>query len=114
MKLSQLRTLALSLPEVTEEPHFEKTSFRVRKKIFATVDKGGLLVNLKLNEIDQSVFCEFDTNIIYPNPSKWGKRGWTIINLHRVPDEMMEDALKCAYCAVAPKKLVASITSKES
>jgi hypothetical protein len=28
----QLRIFALSLPETTEERHFEKTSFRVRKK----------------------------------------------------------------------------------
>lgn len=33
--LDTLRHLALSLPETTEEPHFEKTSFRVKKKIFA-------------------------------------------------------------------------------
>jgi hypothetical protein len=32
-----VRELALSLPEATEAPHFERTSFRVRKKIFATM-----------------------------------------------------------------------------
>ncbi len=39
MTLEKLRTLALSFPESTEEPHFEKISFRVKKKIFATYDK---------------------------------------------------------------------------
>ena len=37
MKMSQLRTFALALPETTEEPHFNYSSFRVRGKIFATV-----------------------------------------------------------------------------
>lgn len=30
--LEIFRELALSFPETTEEPHFEKTSFRVKKK----------------------------------------------------------------------------------
>jgi hypothetical protein len=34
MTLSQVRRFALSLPETTEEPHFDRTSFRVRGKIF--------------------------------------------------------------------------------
>ena len=33
--------LALSLPEVREEPHFHRTSFRVGKKIFATMVPDG-------------------------------------------------------------------------
>jgi hypothetical protein len=37
MKLLQVRRHALSLPEVTEEPHFQYSSFRVRGKIFVTV-----------------------------------------------------------------------------
>jgi hypothetical protein len=34
--LTQVRKHALSLPGVTEEPHFERTSFRVKGKIFLT------------------------------------------------------------------------------
>lgn len=37
MKMDDVRRFALSLPEVTEEPHFEKTSFRVKSRIFMTV-----------------------------------------------------------------------------
>ena len=33
------RKLAMSFPDVTEEPHFENTSFRMSKKIFATFDE---------------------------------------------------------------------------
>ena len=37
MKLAAARHFALSLPEATEEPHFDLASFRVKGKIFATV-----------------------------------------------------------------------------
>jgi hypothetical protein len=37
MKLAAVRKFALALPEVTEEPHFHLSSFRVRGKIFVTV-----------------------------------------------------------------------------
>jgi hypothetical protein len=41
MKLDDARSMALALPEVTEQPHFEYTSFRVNGKIFATAPPGG-------------------------------------------------------------------------
>ena len=37
MKIAQVRRYALSLPDATEEPHFEYSSFRIRGKIFVTV-----------------------------------------------------------------------------
>jgi YjbR len=37
MNVAQVRRYALSLPDTTEEPHFEYSSFRVRGKIFVTV-----------------------------------------------------------------------------
>lgn len=47
-----LQDLALSFPETTEEPHFEKTSFRVKKKIFATFDAQNMRVSVKLSEVN--------------------------------------------------------------
>jgi hypothetical protein len=36
--IATFRQLARSFPETSEQPHFEKPSFRVGKKIFATLD----------------------------------------------------------------------------
>ncbi|MEY2854244.1 MAG: hypothetical protein RL030_1376 [Pseudomonadota bacterium] len=36
MTLTQVRKYALSLPKASEEPHFDRTSFRVGGKIFLT------------------------------------------------------------------------------
>ena len=103
------REMALSFPEVTEQKHFEKTSFRVNKKIFATLDVPNKQACVKLSEIDQDVFSAFDRSIIFPVPNKLGKSGWTNINLEKIPKRMLLDALTTAYCEVAPKKLSALI-----
>ena len=60
VSIDTFRKLALSFPEATEEPHFEKTSFRVNKKIFATYDNTKHQACIKLSEIDQDVFSSFD------------------------------------------------------
>lgn len=46
MKLEQARKYALSLPETTEAPHFDYTSFRVKGKIFATSPPGGEFLHI--------------------------------------------------------------------
>lgn len=103
--LKTLRTIALSLPETTEEPHFEKTSFRVKKKIFATYDDTNKRLCVKFSEINQNVFSAFDKTIIYPVNNKWGKQGWTMIEMKKINKELLNDALITAYCEVAPQKL---------
>lgn len=104
-----LRKLALSFPEATEEPHFEKSSFRVKKRIFATVDEKGKTATLKLSENDQEIFSSAVPDAIYPVNNKWGKQGWTLIELERVDEELFAEMLVAAYCQVAPKKLVDQI-----
>ncbi len=98
------RQLALSFPGVEELPHFEKASFRVKKKIFATMPPDGLSATVKLSEVDQSVFCAFDKDIIYPVDNKWGKQGWTVVQLKKVRKDMLKDILSTAYRHVESKK----------
>ena len=96
----EFRTLALSLPGSTEMPHFEKASFRTKKKIFATLSEENNQAVLKLSLVDQSVFCAFDKTIIYPVNNKWGKQGWTVVELKKVRKSMLKDALTTAYNTV--------------
>jgi hypothetical protein len=111
--LDQLRTLALAFPEVTEEPHFEKVSFRVKKKIFATYNAKENRACIKLSEIEQDVFSSADKSIIYAVPNKWGKQGWTLINLQKVHPDLFKDALTTAYCEVAPQKLALLVQARQ-
>jgi predicted DNA-binding protein (MmcQ/YjbR family) len=100
-----VRKLALAFDESEEKPHFEKQSFRVKKKIFATLDAQSQTVVLKLSPVDQSVFSDYDRTVIYPVPGSWGKRGWTKVELRNVRKDIFKDALTTAYCTVAPRKL---------
>lgn len=112
IKIETFRQTALSFPEVKETPHFEKISFRINKKIFATLDTKNNLACIKLSLTDQSVFAAFDKSVIFPVPNKWGTQGWTFVNLKKVRKDMFTDALTTAYCTVAPKKISAILKSK--
>jgi len=103
--IQHFKELALSLPETTEQPHFENISFKVNKKIFATLNEKENRACLKLTEVDQDVFSTIQKSIIYPVPNKWGKQGWTLVDLEKVDIKILEDALITAYWTVAPKKL---------
>lgn len=105
VSINSFKQVALSFPEAVEEPHFEKISFRVAKKIFATLDVAKKQACIKLSETDQDVFSAFDKAIIFPVPNKWGKQGWTYLDLSKIPKNMCVEALKTAYREVAPKRL---------
>ena len=111
--IDTFRQIALSFPETNEQPHFEKTSFRVGKKIFATLDIKNNQACLKLSLVDQDVFSTFDKSVIFPVPNKWGKQGWTFINLNSIRKAMLTDALTTAFCEVAPKKVSATLKKHE-
>ena len=103
-----VRELALAFDEVEELHHFEKTSFRVNKKIFATLNEKQNRATLKLSENDQYIFSLYgDKTIVHPIPNKWAKQGWTNFNFAGLEIEFFKDALTAAYCEVASKKLSA-------
>lgn len=108
--ITKLRKIALSFPETTEQPHFEKTSFRVKNKIFVTYDPANKIACFKLSDIDQNVFVSADKSNIYPVPNKWGKQGWTYIKIEKIHLDLFTDALTTAYCSVAPKNLAQQIS----
>ena len=111
--IEQARNAALSLPEAEEKPHFDLTSFRVKNKIFATIHADKNYMMVKLSAIDQSVFCSYNKEVIFPVPGGWGKQGATFINLKKVKKAMFLDALKTAWKTTAPAKLIERHFGKE-
>ncbi len=95
--------MALSLPGAIELPHFDRASFRVNKKIFATMLEKDKTAVLMFSPLEQSVFCTFDKTIIYPVPGGWGLKGATIFELQKMKKAMMKDALGVAYEEVVAK-----------
>ncbi|MEO7306281.1 MAG: MmcQ/YjbR family DNA-binding protein [Ferruginibacter sp.] len=98
------RQMALALPDAIELPHFDRTSFRVNKRIFATLDEQKKIAVLMFSPLEQSVFCAFDKNIIYPVPGGWGKQGATIFELSKIKKAMLKDALQVVFTEVLNKK----------
>ena len=97
------RKLASSFPGVEELPHFDKTSFRLNKKIFATMNEKENRATVKLPANDQYVFCLNDKSMIYPVPNKWGLQGWTNIDLTKVNKRLLTQILKSSYKEIASR-----------
>ena len=101
VSIATFKKIATAFPEVVEQPHFEKHSYRVGKKIFATLDEDKQQACLKLSAAEQDIFSAFDKTIIYPVPNKWGQQGWTFVNLSLVKENLLSEILKTAYHTVA-------------
>ncbi|MAU71562.1 MAG: hypothetical protein CML04_05640 [Pseudozobellia sp.] len=110
---SLFESIALSFPEAVVEPHFEKISFRVQKKIFATYDDSKMSVTVKLAPSDQERLLQ-SSNYVSPVPSKWGKQGWTILELPKITESLLRNALQISYLLVAPKKLAHQVKNQKS
>jgi len=104
MDLDAVITYCLSFAEAESKPHFEKISFRVRNKIFATLDELKLQLVVKLTDDQQPAFAAAD-NAIHPVPGGWGKKGWTVVEIDSVDEQVFKDVLTTSYCNVAPKSL---------
>ena len=111
--IEQARKMALAFPETEEKSHFHLAAFWVKNKIFATIHADKNYVMVKLSPIDQSVFCSFNKEVIFPVPGGWGKHGATFINLKKVKKSMFLDALDTAWKTTAPPKLVEKYFGKE-
>lgn len=107
MKLSRLRKLALSLPEATEEPHFDMTSFRVRGKIFTTVPPQGEVAHIFVDEASVAEWVASSPEAY--EELWWGKRlsGLRVL-LSRAEEADVAELLSEAWRRKAPKKLIAA------
>jgi hypothetical protein len=103
VNLAQARRFALSLPETTEEPHFDIASYRVRAKIFATVPESGTLrVFVDLPEVHAAVA---DDPVAFAELT-WGAtvRGVSITLSKAAPAQVYE-LLALAWARRAPQRV---------
>jgi hypothetical protein len=111
MNLEGARRVALSLPEVTEQPHFEKSSFRVRGKIFATVPPGGRHLHVFVDEHETRA-CVAEDPTAYEE-LWWGKRlAGVRVNLRAARAKEISELLKEAWRRKAPKRLVVAFETR--
>jgi hypothetical protein len=72
VKLEDVRKVALGLPETTEEPHHNFSSFRVRGKIFVTIPPGGEILHIFLPDHERELALAMDPEFL--EPVLWGNK----------------------------------------
>jgi hypothetical protein len=105
MTADEFRSLALSLPEATEESHMNHPDFRVRGKIFATLGPDEAWGMVKLTPVQQGIFIRTEPKVFEPVKGAWGKRGCTYVRLEVASEPSVRQALIAAWRNTAPKKL---------
>lgn len=104
MKLAEVRRLALGMPEVTEAPHHEASSFRVRGKIFVTVPPGDEYIHVFVDEASRE-----QALVLYPQFVEklfWGGKVWGVrILLATASPSAVRSLVRSAWANKAPKSL---------
>ncbi|MFM1875666.1 MAG: hypothetical protein RL266_1403 [Bacteroidota bacterium] len=95
--METFRELALGYENATEEPHFEKVSYRLKNKIFATLDLQARTAVVKLTLEQQAAVLEEHPDSSLPVKGAWGKKGWTSIDLNLISQQSMAQLLRLAY-----------------
>jgi len=108
MKMADVRRFALSLPEVTEEPHFHLSSFRVKGKIFTTALPEETHLNVFVDGAELEVLPAAQPKAY--EKLYWGKRvaGLRVTLAAAKPGDV-KGLIRTAWRRKAPKKLAAAL-----
>lgn len=106
MKIEQARRFALSLPDVTEEPHFRYSSFRVRGRIFATVPPEGDHLHVFVGDEEREIALEVHPEFV--EKLHWGAKVVGVrVSLAKAKPKVVTELLAQAWTRKALKKLPA-------
>jgi hypothetical protein len=96
-----LRRIALSLPDVTEAPHFDRLAFRV-SRIFTTLAADRKSANVRFSPDEQALKCLTAPEIFTPLKGGWGAQGWTRAELAAINERELRAALEAAWRYAQP------------
>ncbi|MED5622109.1 MmcQ/YjbR family DNA-binding protein [Ideonella sp. BN130291] len=109
--LARLRRFALALPEVTEEPHFDYASWRVRGKIFVTVPPDGQHMHVFAAEPHREPALAMHPHFL--EKLTWGSKVVGLrVDLRQADPSVVEPLVLHAWEAKAPKRLVNQRTQR--
>jgi YjbR len=111
MKLDPIRKFALSLDAVTEEPHHQFSSFRVRGKIFVTIPPGDeylhVFIDEQARELTLTMYAECVEKLL------WGGKVVGIrVNLTQAKPSVVKSLVESAYHFRVSKDAGAKATQK--
>lgn len=109
MTIDEVWTFALSLPQATEEPHFESRSFRVKGRIFATVPPDARFVHVFVAVDRVPVLVASHPEAV--QALHWGaKVAGVRVDLDAANAADVEALLTEAWRRKAPKRLASPVT----
>ena len=113
MNVEQVRRIALALPSVSEEPHFEYVSFRIGGKIFATLPPDGQHLHVFVDEEQRQVALALEPDVT--ERLHWGKRVVGLrLRLAPAKPLLVKRLLEQAWSRKAPKRLLAAAPARPS
>ena len=113
MTPKQLERIALSLPEATESPHFERRSFRVGTKIFATMTADGIEAMVKVTPPERVELLLSSHPDVFFSYGGWTTRNGSLgVRLAQADPDLLRDLIVESWKSVAPKRAVQSLAAK--
>ena len=105
LTLAELRAIALELPGAHEEPHFERTSFRVGKRIFATATADGREAMVPVKPPERAEAMIEAAPEVFFSYGTWTTRNGSLgIRLAAIDPALARDLVLEAYQRLAPKR----------
>jgi len=105
--LDRVRRYALSLPEVTEQPHFDYVSFRVRGKIFVTAPPDGKHLHVFVGEEQRELALAVHADCL--EKLWWGGKVVGLrVDLAKADGKVVKQLMRQAWARKAPKSLAGS------
>ncbi len=117
VRLIEVRSLCLSLPEAFELEAWDHPTFRVgsgRGKMFCIAAEDGSSIRLKADPAEREALLAQGEPFYMP--AYVGAKGWLGINLDdpRTDWEEVAELIATGYCLIAPKRLARQVTRPPS
>lgn len=111
MTAAAFRKLALALPGSHEEPHFDRASFRMGKKIFATLTADGAQVMVRVAPPERLFALLSGRPDVFFDHGAWSVRHGSLgIRLAKVDPALMRELLVDSWRHIAPKRARAALS----
>ena len=98
----RFRELALSFEATSDAPHFDRTAFKTPRRTFVTLAADGRSANVCLTPELQELFVHSRPGQFAVIANGWGAQGWTTVDLDRVDEGSLTDALRAAHGLARP------------
>ena len=114
LTVRDFRRLALGMTGAVEGAHMGHPDFRVHGRIFASLQPGMRTGMVVLTPEQQQRFVRDDPAAFMPESGAWGRAGYTRVQLDRVDEERLGEALTLAFQHVASKTAAKSTAAKRA